>query len=230
MTMPYLTEYQKINSIYKRDQRGNFVDGDWSCEEFGYLADKPWTWTEKVDGTNIRLGYSPESFRGNEHAFIAGRTDSAQLPPHLLNHLVALMQTLAFEAHFDGPVTLYGEGYGAKIQKGGGNYNPDGCAFVLFDVRVGEWWLRRPDVENVAEKLGLRVVPIVAECDIPTAIDLVKTGFTSAWPGVTMPEGLVGRPSVDLFDRKGQRIITKVKHRDFRTADKSAAQAGSNRG
>lgn len=213
------TEYQKINSIYKRDQRGNFIVGDWACDEFGYLADKPWQWTEKVDGTNIRLHFDQDAtFRGNEHAYIQGRTDNAQIPPQLLNVLVSLMQGLPWEVTFPDAeaVTLYGEGYGARIQKGGGNYLPDRCDFVLFDVKVGPWWLRRDAVEDVAEKMGLNVVPVVAVCDVMDAITMVKDGFQSKWPGVAMPEGLVGRPAVDLFDRKGERIITKVKHRDFR--------------
>jgi hypothetical protein len=214
-----LDEYPKIDSIYMRDQRGRFIDGEWSCPEFAFLASLPWVWTEKVNGTNIRLGYEWNGFRGNEHVYVAGRTNEAQIPPQLLTHLIALLKTMPLEQVFTDPnvqVTLYGEGYGAKIHKGGGNYIPDGCDFVLFDVKIGTWWLRREAVEDVASKLGLRVVPIVFEGPIEAAINVVKQGFISAWPGVSVPEGLVGRPAVDLFNRKGERIITKIKHRDFR--------------
>ena len=62
---------------------------------------------------------------------------------------------------FDEPITFYGEGYGAKIQKGGGNYNPDGVDFVLFDVRCGDFWLKRENVRDVANKLGIEDVPVV---------------------------------------------------------------------
>lgn len=110
-------------------------------------------------------------------------------------------------------VTLFGEGYGAKIQKGG-QYLRDRCDFVLFDVKVGDWWLRRDDVEDVAIKLGLDVVPVVTTAPIYWAVDKVQKGFDSAWKGAT-PEGLVGRPAVDLFNRRGNRIITKIKRRDF---------------
>lgn len=34
------------------------------------------------------------------------------------------------------PVTVFGEGYGVKIQKGG-NYISDDVNFILFDVRFG---------------------------------------------------------------------------------------------
>ena len=43
----------------------------------------------------------------------------------------------------DGAAVLYGEGYGAKIQKGGGNYRAD-QDFVLFDVRVGSGGCNAP--------------------------------------------------------------------------------------
>jgi hypothetical protein len=111
---------------------------------------------------------------------------------------------------------LYGEGYGARIQKGGGNYKPDGVDFVLFDVQVGDWWLRREDAEDVDANLGLRVVPIVGGGTLHQAAEWVgeRGGFTSQW-GDFLAEGLVLRPTVELKTRSGQRIITKIKAKDF---------------
>ena len=34
---------------------------------------------------------------------------------------------------------------GMKIQKGGGRYIKDEVSFILFDVKIDKWWLRRPD-------------------------------------------------------------------------------------
>lgn len=215
------TEYQKIHTVWKRDERGRVLAGEYSCPEFGYLAELDWLWTEKVDGTNIRLHYDgTENFRANTHAYVAGRTDNAQLPPKLLSVLMAIMNDAPFETLFgDGSadVTLYGEGYGANVQRGGGKYNPDGCDFVLFDVKIGNWWLMRSDVEEIAAKLGLDVVPIIGTGPLQAAIELVAQGFPSArWPGVDIAEGLVCRPQVELTDRGGRRILTKIKHKDFR--------------
>jgi hypothetical protein len=219
-----VTTYHKIDTVFARDGRGRIVEGTYACPEFEYLADREWTFTEKVDGTNVRLYYdgSPE-FRGHEHAYIAGRTDEAQLPPRLLNPLVELLKTLPLEDVFGNRVetnervVLYGEGYGMGIQLGGDRYLPDGCDFVLFDVKVGGWWLRRDAVEDVADKLGLDVVPVVGTGTLADAVELTRTGFPSnRWTGVTVAEGIVARPAVDLFDRAGRRIITKIKHRDFR--------------
>jgi hypothetical protein len=212
--------YHKIDTIFARDERGRITEGVYARPEFAYLADNRWVFTEKVDGTNIRLSYdSSAAFRGNEHAYIAGRTDNAQMPPFLLAHLIEVMRAAPFEEVFDPGVSvvLYGEGYGARIQKGGGKYRADGVGYVLFDVLVDSWWLRRDAVEDVAARLGVEVVPILGTGTLSDAVDLARKGFPSErWPGVDVAEGLVLRPEVELFDRGGRRVITKIKHKDFR--------------
>jgi len=216
-------EYPKINALYMRGDRGKFLD-DFARTEFEYLRGLDWLWTEKVDGTNIRLGWEPGIDTIEQaHALIFGRTDNAQIPPHLFNRLVEVYRSLPWADVFDDDVmsvTLYGEGYGARVNKGGGNYNPDGTDFVLFDVLVHSeghgWWLTRENVEDVADKLGIEAVPVVATCTIPKAELLVcESGFESRWPGREHPEGLVGRPVVDLFGRDGVRLMAKIKRKDY---------------
>lgn len=215
-----MTEYHKINSIFNRDGRGRLIEGEYAQPEFAYLADNEWVWTEKVNGTNVRLSYdgSP-TFRGNEHAYVAGRTDAAQLPPAVLTRLVDVLKTAPLEDAFgDDPteVVLYGEAYGRGIQRHGAHYLSDGVDVVLFDVRVGDWWLRREAVADVATNVGLQVVPVIGRGTLAEAIELTRAGFPSArWPNVTIAEGLVLRPEVELFDRGGNRVIAKIKHRDL---------------
>jgi len=202
--------YHKIQSIWKRTERGVFMPGEWARPEIGFLAPMQWEWTEKIDGTNIRIHVSPE----HDGIEIGGRTDRAQIPADLVNNIHA-MDLPEKAASLKGPVVLYGEGYGAKIQKGGGNYRPD-QSFVLFDVRVGDYWLEQRDVEDVASTLNLRCAPVVMVGTIQDGIDRVGTveGVRSAW-GDFRAEGLVGRPLVPLFNRKRERIICKVKSKDF---------------
>ena len=51
-----MKEYHKIQSIYKRDEKTRkFIEGQWSLPEFEYLQNNRWLWTDKVDGTNIRV-------------------------------------------------------------------------------------------------------------------------------------------------------------------------------
>ena len=207
-----MTEYHKIQTMFKREMqnKGKIIEGAWTCPEFEYLKDNEWTFTEKVDGTNIRI-----SFQDGKITF-GGRTDAAQIPSQLVTRLNDKFLPLAdlFAQNFADGCVLYGEGYGAKIQKGGGLYRSD-QDFVLFDVRVGKWWLQRKDVEDIAVVLGLDVVPIIGSGSLQDAIDKVKLGITSNW-GNFEAEGIVARPRVELVTRGGQRIITKIKARDFK--------------
>lgn len=212
--------YHKITTVFKRDPENmRFVfEGQWSEPEFEYLANSEWVWTEKVDGTNIRVMWDGVSVT------FGGKTDDAQMYVPLMSKLQEMFDTTPkrqiFRAIFHDDanpmqVCLYGEGYGAKIQKGGGNYRADGVDFVLFDVKVGEWWLQRKDVEDIAVKLGIKVVPIVGKGTLNEAVEMVKKGFNSQW-GEFEAEGLVCRPSTELKTRRGDRIITKIKCRDFK--------------
>ena len=46
-------KYPKINTLWKRDIKGNIIDGEFSCLEFVNI--KNWYITEKIDGTNVRV-------------------------------------------------------------------------------------------------------------------------------------------------------------------------------
>jgi hypothetical protein len=213
--------YHKIQSVFKRDMdaKGHpFIDGAWTLPEFEYLAGNEWVWTDKVDGTNVRVGWDGETVD------IRGRTDKAQFHPSLDSYLRETftphpMRTV-FPANEDGTageVTLYGEGYGCKIQKGGG-YLRDRVAFILFDVNIGGWWLRREDVEDVADRLGIDAVPIVGRGTLHEAIEMIRgpVPLSPVGDGNAPSEGIVCRPAVELHARNHQRIITKIKYRDFR--------------
>lgn len=208
-----MSEYHKIKTIFKRDmtsKRKTLLEGQWTMPEFEYLANNVWVFTEKVDGTNIRV-----IFKDGGVTF-GGRTEAAQIPAQLVTRLnerfLPLIEKMA-EVFPDGSAVLYGEGYGAKIQKGGGNYRAD-QDFVLFDVKCGEWWLQRADVEDVAGKLGLDVVPIIGEGTLHDAVAHAKAGIRSTW-GDFQAEGIVARPKTELKTRDGNRLITKIKCRDF---------------
>jgi len=207
-----MNEYHKIQTVFKRDMQKNgktLLEGQWTLPEFEYLAGNQWVFTEKVDGTNIRV-----MFKDGGVTF-GGKTDNAQIPAQLVARLNDLFLPMSAQLQevFGCDACLYGEGYGAKIQKVGGNYRPD-QGFVLFDVRVGEWWLQRGDVEDVAAKLGLDVVPIIGEGTLHDAIAQAKAGISSTW-GAFQAEGIVARPKTEINTRNGHRIITKIKCRDF---------------
>jgi len=211
-------EYHKIQTVFNRNPDTKYktlLMNEWSRPEFEYLANNQWTWQEKIDGTNIRV-------QVNELGQIkfGGRTDNSQIPATLVNKLHDLFPyekvNTVFRADcFNDNVILYGEGFGAKIQKGGGNYISDGVDFILFDVLVDNWWLKREDVEDIAEKLEIRVVPIVGTGTLYEAVKVIQAKKTNSVYGDFLCEGFVMRPAVELKDRAGKRIITKIKHKDF---------------
>ena len=119
----------------------------------------------------------------------------------------------------DGTAILFGEGYGAKIQKGG-NYIPDGQSFILFDV-WRDIWLERINVADIAGKLGIKIVPIVGEGTLLEGVEFVKHATAAEFRSdlaenkAYQMEGLVMRPAVEMQDRRGNRIIAKIKRRDY---------------
>lgn len=204
--------YQKIHTIYKHDEETHkVIVGDYSLPEFQYLQNNTWDYTEKVDGTNIRVGWNGTCLE------YGGRTDNAQMPVKILNKLHELFEPkieLLGEMFGDEQIVFYGEGYGAGIQKGGGNYISKDVDFVLFDILIGNWWLERPNVEDVASKIGICVVPMVGAGSLIGAVSMAARGFASQW-GDFQAEGLVLRPAVTLMRRNGERILAKIKHKDF---------------
>lgn len=209
-----MSEYHKINTMFKRNMEGNkkIIEGEWAEQATEFLKNNDWTFTEKVDGTNIRVTWD------GKDVIFGGKTDSAQIPNGVINCLNELFYSTPARKRLsdvfpDGDVVLYGEGYGAKIQSGG-KYK-DTQDFVLFDVRVGDMWLERHNVEDVAEKLKLDVVPVIGHGTLDEAIALVKNNLRSKW-GDFEAEGIVARPTVELRTRRGDRIITKIKAVDFK--------------
>ena len=113
-------------------------------------------------------------------------------------------------------IQIFGEGYGMKIQKGG-NYIANDVDFILFDIRVGKWWLKRASLEELANKMGIKIVPLIGYMNLLDAIEFVKVGYKStiAENKDYDAEGLVLKTQDGLLDRSGNRIITKLKTRDF---------------
>ena len=209
-----MKEYHKIETLYERDEKTKkLIIGKFRNPTIEFLKDNIWQFTEKVDGTNIRVYWD-----GHSVSF-GGRTDNAQIPAHLINRLNELFggETNAqmFEQKFgEATVELFGEGYGAKIQSGGG-YRDD-VDFILFDVLISDNYQPRESVEDIAKYFGIDVVPIVLEGTLQDGVDYVLNNRNSivAKNGALI-EGLVGRTKVETRDRCGKRNIVKIKYRDF---------------
>ena len=221
-----MEKYHKIKTVYLRDPENNYktlLEGQWSKEEFEYLKDLIWGWREKIDGTNMRILWHGGDWMGSHDTSpfpleFRGKQDHSQIPPSLLARLPYLFSLEDMREAFDEkPVCLYGEGFGDRIQKAGKYYLPNKVDFILFDVKIGGIWLNRENVENIAEKFGIKVVPIIGEGTLEEAIEIVRVGFPSTISEIEqLAEGIVATPKIELAGRNGARIITKIKHKDFK--------------
>ena len=185
-----------------------------------------------------------------------GKTDNAQIPPKMLKFMQEhfpedkVLSALGLEKEisldnwvdrkwtFDDGVTpnydaipdmytIYGEGYGSGIQKGG-NYIKDGVDFRVFDVKVtckyhkgnmqvDEIYLNVEARDEIANKLGANIVPLYGYRTIDEAVDVVRKGIvTGMWDNpYLIEEGLVLRTDCGLLNRQGKRLIVKIKTEDF---------------
>lgn len=210
-----MNTYQKIQTVFKRNPDDNFktlLEGKFSIPEFEMLQNIIWQWSEKIDGTNLRILPEEDIVR------FKGKTDRAEIPAHLLAKLQDIFTFEKMKDLFPEPegVCLYGEGYGKKIQKGD-NYIKNDVGFILFDIKIGKWWLTRETCEEFAKQLEIPIVPIIGKGTLLEAVEYVRKGFKSTIAENTNynAEGLVMKPIHDLFNRAGQRIVAKIKHKDF---------------
>ena len=215
------TKYPKIQTIFKRDEKKKIVEMDWTLPEFDYLQNNLWSGTEKIDGTNMRVGWEHDK----KFVTIDGRTENAQIPARLVNHMMRKFPRERFDI-FNHDIGLYGEGFGLGIQgKYGKAYqegylssfidSDDKNGFILFDIKVDTYWLKREDVLDIGGKLNIPVVPEVMVGTLHDAINMCKAGFKSEL-GDIVAEGLILKPAVELCKRGGGRLIAKLKVKDFK--------------
>lgn len=213
-----MRKYEKIDTIFARDVEGTkrLCPGLFRDPTIEFLSKLDWIWTEKVDGTNIRVYWD-----GHTVTF-GGRTDNAQIPTDLINYLNDTFVTTDAEEMFEQlfgekEVILFGEGYGRKIQKVGSKYLPNSISFILFDVLIGENYQEREWVEQTAMAFNIPVVPIVGHGSLEHAVDYVKSHPNSVIASQLVEmEGIVCRPRYELRDRRGNRIIVKIKWEDIK--------------
>jgi len=214
--------YPKIETLVGRDDKFKIkMDGSTRRPEFA--AVNSWLLTEKIDGTNIRV--SLINHEGKIYVEYGGRTDRAILPSGLLEALkdrlcmTNLTETFSYISDNEGLViTLFGEGVGPKIQAG--EYT-DGYDFILFDVLVGKFWLDYDNVIDVARSLCLEHAPVlgrgICQSDVvPLLWANEQSVLAKSWGIERKSEGVIARTDPWLFNKHGQRVIWKLKLKDFR--------------
>lgn len=182
-----------------------------------------WDVEEKIDGTNVFWYWDGHNIEYH------GKTANAQFRKDHLAFLASLvtpaMLSEVFPITYDEngieipmEVRIYGELYGNGVQRCGKRYIPNGNNVLIFDVMLDNWWLEREAVMDVAGKLGLKTCPYMGQMTIPEAEQMVRKGFKSAVAvdESFKAEGVVMKPLVQLFNRKGERVIVKIKTEDFK--------------
>ena len=168
---------------------------------------------EKIHGTSAAVHWNGVEATLNIFAGGAKHSDFVQL---FDEDDLALRMLRSFASS---RVGVYGEAYGGKVQGMRHTYG-DALRFVVFDVKVDQYWLSVPNAEYVATKLGLDFVPYVKIYATVPEIDKERD-----WPseqarrlgtGDYHPrEGVVLRPLIEVQRNDGSRIIAKHKAEAF---------------
>lgn len=214
--------YPSIESLYRRDHdtnklilEGPLRDSVWDSVAF-------WELTEKVDGTNFSFVVTHDDMihrgRTAKAQFNQTHVDGAYLSIPKHEDLVEFFGLTDQSA----PVTIYGELYGAGIQKGG-SYS-SAPRFRAFDIAIGRYIQNGPQFRVLASEAGIPTVPFLGNYRLDRAFD--KPTLESILPeslvaiedsgtfGV-IPEGVVARPPSTLYDAFGNRVIWKITMRDL---------------
>lgn len=204
--------YHKIQTVFLRDPVTKYktlLMGEYAKLEFDYLKSNPWLFEEKVNGTNIRVIYHYPGY-----IKVKGKTDRAELNEQLVKKVESYFTPTQFLQTFGKQsVCFYGEGIGPKIQRPNTFTEYD---FILFDIKVGKMFLTRQDVVAFADTWGIQKAPTIGVGTLPDMVQIVKNGFKSKLGrGDFMAEGLIARPLYELRSRMRERIITKLKYKDF---------------
>lgn len=213
-------KYHKINALYNRSEIDYKLEiGKFCRPEFELLKDIVWIGKEKIDGTNTCILYNCRTKEFDFHGRNVDYIENKELQKYLIN----IIDTKKFEKTFkqkedqpDTIVRIFGESYGAGIQSGG-RYSKT-FKFIVFDIVIGDFYLKIDLAKKLANKVGFEYVPVIFEGTLKEAEENVIKGFTSliSEDPTLIAEGYVLIPKVELFNRVGERIITKIKHKDYK--------------
>jgi Rnl2 family RNA ligase len=209
------------------------------------LAVKEVIATEKIHGTNFRL-FFPAGMTSIDEIQYGGRNEELGTsggsfyggrPARWFKEQPAMLERMreTFASYAFSDVTVFGEAFGAGIQKGVKYVTDDAVLFRAFDIAVAESFLTYDLFVEVCDKAGLPRVPEIWRGD-PTIQNLdallEKVSAEAQKNGVTdegnLSEGVVVRSNPLFRDVFGQWLIIKHKSEGFsEVAKKSPGKAAS---
>lgn len=224
---PFETKYHHIDAPTKQDDEygrehkkrkliiphlfalGSNQDGIYRDPMVAFLADNDWEIRRKVDGENIRIRWD------GEQALWNGKTNAFQCSLEFHEYMDNTFLEEIFEEKFgrDKEVIIFGEKMGPKTQ--GNELGLDKDEIIIYDVCIDGYWLDKWSVKSIADYFNVRTVYDLMGPDVqhpwrlPMIINAVAHGQFEDW------EGIVAVPMVECRDQKGNRVIVKVKNKDY---------------
>ena len=213
------TKYAKFSSPFKKDEK--FINTNELSQK---LPKGRWIKTEKIDGTNIRIILTKPNEVGEREVLIGSRklilNEADKGSKQYLDCIkeVNLFKLKEYFKDINSTIIIYGEGYGAGVQRGG-IYSLE-KNYRVFDIRIGEAYQDFEYVEKVCIDNQLNLVPINSEVEeityeecVESLEDFDETLIKEGSGG--KPEGIVYKFEPVLLNKYGERLIFKVKHKDF---------------
>lgn len=210
-----MEEYHKIETVFNREETGGhkLIRDSFRNKAVEQCKDLQWNFTEKIDGTNVRIHWDGHKIEFN------GRTDNADLHKDLKKLIAEKFCSNEVEELIEQKIGgkelfIFAEGYGAGIQTGGG-YSKD-KGIIVYDVKINGYYLSYDDMVDFMKPFDVKCVPLVLTGTINEGIQWVLDNeFSRVGDGTQKCEGVVGRLVEEMFDRHGNRMIVKIKRCDF---------------
>lgn len=166
--------------------------------------------TEKLHGTNTQIGYVPGldhedlffdkclyvGSKGLTGQGLVMKDNEANNGNVYVKNLRALIEAgfgekiRAYALGLDKPVRVFGEVYGAGVQKGFG-YGHKAPVFAVFDIQIGWEFLPYDEMAKVADLLGLTTVPLLYEGPYDLEKLVVFRDGRDTISGANLREGIV---------------------------------------
>jgi hypothetical protein len=203
--------YPKIDTLYKRGEDFKVTD-EFRRPEFAYVNE--WLWMEKLDGSNISI---VQDLNGTNWR---GRTGRSQFTAEVQDYLQILCERWhsalvlkRIEYKLDS-IELFGEVIGPKIQNGG--IYSDKITSRFYDVRINNsLWLDWDSVIEYSRELDF-IKPTYGVLPTKRIVDMVKAGFNTREGNREGPaEGIVAKTKIPLYNNNNDRLIWKLKTKDF---------------
>ncbi len=181
--------------------------------------------TEKIHGTNARIGYVEGLLVAGSHGLQRKRPEPEEMAgntywfPATLEPVMSLLDALKKQYKV---VILYGEIYGSKIQKL--HYGQrGGLGFAAFDLYADTRYLDADEFQELCAQHGVATVPALGRG--PYSLDFVRglSGGKTTLPDNHIREGVVVRPVRERLDPKIGRAILKYLSDDYLLNDKLTA-------